>query len=306
MASANSQIGDPFQCILVPTDFSAGAAMALERAVRLPLAPNARLHVVHVLPADLPRSARGRAEARAKRSLVGAFSMVTDAVAAVDGAQLRVSSEILRGQPFIEIIRCSRTIGADLIALGRHGRRPVRDMFIGSTAQRVIRKGDVAVLVVAEKPAGPYRRPLVATDLGDASLRSIELALRALGPTVKGAAVVHAYQTPFEGFIDAGSDLRPSEFHMEWKSRAAAGLAKLLGTLEETGVRWKPIVRRGDPRTVIVKELLLRRADLVVLGTHGRSGMAHALLGSVAEWVIACAPCDVLVARPQLFSFELP
>jgi nucleotide-binding universal stress UspA family protein len=160
--------------------------------------------------------------------------------------------------------------------------------------------------VVAERPEAPYRRPRVATDLGDASLRSIELALRVHGPDVKNVAVVHAYQAPCEGFIEPGSDERPSELHAEWESTAAAGLTKLLGRHAGSAVRWKPIVRRGDPRTVIVKELLLRRADLVILGTHSRSGMAHALLGSVAEWVIACAPCDVLVARPQRFSFELP
>ena len=306
MAFTSSAIGEPFQCVLVPTDFSTGAALALERAVRLPRATHAKLHVVHVIPADLPRSVRSKAEARARRSLARAVSVVSDAGEAVEGQQLHVSSEILRGRPFVEIIRCSRMIGADLIVLGRHGRRPIRDMFIGTTAQRVIRKGGVAVLVVAEKPAGPYRRALVATDLGDASRGSIDLALRVLGPKVNNVAVVHAYHTPFEGFIDAGSDQRPSDFHRECKDKAAAGIARLLGPLEGTGVRWRPVLRRGDPRTVIVGELLRRRADLLVLGTHGRSGMAHVLLGSVAEWVIHSAPCDVLVARPERFSFELP
>jgi nucleotide-binding universal stress UspA family protein len=42
-----------------------------------------------------------------------------------------------------------------------------------------------------------------------------------------------------------------------------------------------------------------RRSDLIAVGTHGRTGVAHALLGSVAEWVVRCAPCDVLVARPD-------
>jgi nucleotide-binding universal stress UspA family protein len=296
---------DPVRCVLVPTDFSEGATAALERAVRLPLAPGARLHLVHVLPAALPRGVRSRAEAEARRSLARAFSVVT-AAAAVCGGELRVSSEILRGQPFVEIIRSSRAIGADLVVLGRHGRRPVRDMFIGTTAQRVIRKGDVAVLAVAGEAAAPYRRPIVAADLGDAALRSLGLALRVLGSTVKTVTVLHAYQMPFEGLIDAGSDRRPSEFHRELKGRAAARLARLLGPVEGAAVRWRTVLRRGDPRTVIVKELLLRRADLVVLGTHGRSGMAHALLGSVAEWVVSCAPCDVLVARPERFSFELP
>ena len=47
-------------------------------------------------------------------------------------------------------------------------------------------------------------------------------------------------------------------------------------------------------------------ADLIAIGTHGRAGIAHFLLGSVAEWVLTSAPCDVLVARPIRFSFKLP
>jgi len=75
---------------------------------------------------------------------------------------------VLSGEAFVEIIRRSRSLGAELIVIGRHGRRPVRDMFIGTTAERVIRKGDVPVLVVNRKPRSPYRRPLIATDLEDA------------------------------------------------------------------------------------------------------------------------------------------
>jgi nucleotide-binding universal stress UspA family protein len=56
----------------------------------------------------------------------------------------------------------------------------------------------------------------------------------------------------------------------------------------------------------MLAEAVGRRADLIAVGTHGRSGIAHALIGSVAEWVIQTAACDVLVARPARVSFELP
>jgi nucleotide-binding universal stress UspA family protein len=87
---------------------------------------------------------------------------------------------------------------------------------------------------------------------------------------------------------------------------ARAAMEKLLATLEADGVRWKPVIRRGDARTVISSEILGASADLVVLGTHGRAGLAHVLVGSVAEWVIATALCDVLVGRPMRFTFALP
>ena len=117
------------------------------------------------------------------------------------GDAITLTSDVLSGEPFVEIIRCARNIGAELIVLGRHGRRPVRDMFIGTTAERVIRKGDVPVLAVNLKPARPYRRPLIATDLEDSAPRVFGLALRILEPTVKAVHIVHAFNVPFEGFV---------------------------------------------------------------------------------------------------------
>lgn len=63
------------------------------------------------------------------------------------------------------------------------------------------------------------------------------------------------------------------------------------------GVRWNLIVQYGEPRAVILDEAKKRQADLVSIGTHGRTGLSRLLLGSVAEAVIRGAECDVLVAR---------
>ena len=87
---------------------------------------------------------------------------------------------------------------------------------------------------------------------------------------------------------------------------AVSGIAKLQASLSALGVKWQTVIVRGDPRTALLAETVRRRADLVAVGTHGRSGIAHALIGSVAEWVIQTAACDVLVARPARVSFELP
>jgi nucleotide-binding universal stress UspA family protein len=119
--------------------------------------------------------------------------------------------------------------------------------------------------------------------------------------------VVHAYHVPFEGFVSpAPSARRESDHRREFRERANAGLAALLGRYEGSGVRWKKSVSAGDARALIYDEVIRIRADVVALGTHGRSGLAHVLVGSVAEWVLASAPCDALVARPARFSFELP
>jgi nucleotide-binding universal stress UspA family protein len=291
--------------VLVPTDFSKGAERALGRALLLPLAQGARLHVLHVLPGDLPVKVRAKVEAKAKRTLDRVLSRARAGMTI--GREGNLTSEILVGEAFVEIIRCSRRMGAELIVLGRHGCRPIRDMFIGTTAERVARKGDVPVLVVNRTPVRPYRRPLIATDLGDASHRTFELALRILGFGVPTIHVVHAFNVPFEGFVTPTFSAREkSDYRKALRETAVAGLSAFLATYEDVDVRWKTAIRAGDARSVTLGEAARRRTDLIAIGTHGRAGVAHALLGSVAEWVITAALCDVLVARPIRFSFKLP
>jgi nucleotide-binding universal stress UspA family protein len=290
--------------VLVPTDFSKGAELALERALLLPLAPGAKIHIVHVLPPDLPAKLRAKAESEARARLEQMASHARKSKAAAEG---NVTSELLRGEPFVEIIRASRSLNADLIVLGRHGRRPIRDMFIGTTAHRVIRKGDVPVLVTNIKPTHPYRHPVIPTDLEDSSRRTVELALRVLGTHIKLVNVVHAFHVPFEGFVTPSYSAREkSEWRRSYQETAVTGLTKFLAPYRDIGVRWKTFIRQGDPRSVVLAAAARRKADLIAVGTHGRSGVAHALIGSVAEWIIAAATCDVLVARPIRFSFELP
>lgn len=304
MRSPAAPARKPLTRLLVPTDFSKGAEFALDRALLLPRAGDATVHIIHVLPPHVPAKERERAARNARRALE---EVVSQASKEPQGRAVTVTSELLWGEPFVEIIRCSRKIGAELIVLGRHGRRRVRDMFIGTTAERVIRKGDVPVLAVNLKPARPYRRPLIATDLEDTAPRVFGLALRLLEPAVKSIQVVHAFNVPFEGFLTPTFAAREkSEYRRSFREAAQKGLAKLLARYGDSGVRWKATLRAGDPRSLILMEALRCRADLIALGTHGRPGVAHALVGSVAEWVIGQAPCDVLVARPVRFTFELP
>ena len=73
--------------------------------------------------------------------------------------------------------------------------------------------------------------------------------------------------------------------------------ARASDALQRSGLMVETVVREGDPRTEIVAEAEKFQADLVVLGSKGRSGVARWLMGSVAEYVVRHAPCSVEVAR---------
>jgi nucleotide-binding universal stress UspA family protein len=289
----------PFHSVLVPTDFTEGSNAAIDRALQLPLAHGACIEILHVLPESIPAKARAKVEARAREALAEA---VTRACSTMRG-DLVVTSELVRGEGYVGIIRHARRIGAELIVIGRHGRRPVRDLFLGATAARVVRMGDAPVLVVKAGVATPYRRPVVATDLGDTSRHTLELGLRIVGnrATVR---VVHAFHVPFESFL-APTRAALGEVRRPYREKALAQLAALVAPYEDQA-RWSKIVRAGDARALVLNEAVRGHADVIAIGTHGRSGLSRALIGSVAEDVIANAPCDVLVARPVRFSFAPP
>jgi len=283
----------PLEQVVLATDFSDGAANAAARTVELPLARAARVCLVHVLPRGLPRKVRASTEERARGALESARDAMRDALSHNGRGGVELEAELVSGDAHLEIIRRARAARADLVVIGRHGERAVRDLFIGSTAVRVARGSGLSTLVVNSPATGPYRRPLVAVELESTPETIVDLALR-IAPDATRFSLVHAYQVPFEGFLTSAN--LASEYRKEYRRAASTRLEKVVGALHDA--RTRPGLRRGDPRTVILFEAERLHADLVVVGTHGRSGVAHALLGSVAEWVIAVAKSDVLVARP--------
>lgn len=275
--------------VLVAVDLSPSSAAVIERTARLPLAADASVLMLHVLPGGVGPALAPDAsvEADAQRALAVAAAQLSERLP--DGVE--VSTALAYGTAFVEIIRRARERRAELVVLGRHGHRAFVDALIGSTAERVLRKGDLPTLIVGGTPRGSYRRPLVAVDLSDTSRRALELALRVIDAQAEPIAVVHSWTTA------AGGD--PAE-------REGNALGDFLARYGAAAANWEIAVRPGDARVVILGEAARRHADLLVLGTHGRSGLAHALVGSVAEAVVRGAPCDVLVARAAGHAFQLP
>jgi nucleotide-binding universal stress UspA family protein len=295
--------GQQLASVVVATDFSEGASRALARVELLPLAPSAHVTVVHVVPPELPARVAKHVRADARRRL---DQLVAKFRVRGSGATVTTTAELAEGDAFVEIIRAARRAGAELIVIGRHGKGTVRELMVGTTAQRVIRKGDVPVLIVATVPQGPYERLLLPLDLQDTGMLTVRLALRLIGAKATAASVVHAHRVPSEGVVSGrfpAAELRA--IRQQCKNTALAALGRCLDPFAGCGLRWKTTVRFGDPRTVIITETHRQRPDLIAIGTHGRSGISRVLLGSVADWVIQRAPCDVLVARPAKFGFEV-
>jgi nucleotide-binding universal stress UspA family protein len=108
--------------------------------------------------------------------------------------------------------------------------------------------------------------------------------------------LVHAYHLPVE-FQQLEGAYLPPDFWTNVKTEAQQVLERHAERLRGQGLTVETVVREGYPATVIQEEAEEQRADLIVIGTRGLSGLKHLLLGSVAERVVQKAPCPVLTVK---------
>jgi nucleotide-binding universal stress UspA family protein len=273
--------------IVAATDLTARSERALGRALRLRNRFDAQLTVLHVVEEELP-------EAIAKRRVADAREVIaTQLRSRVPGASLEaVTVEIVVGVGYAAIIRRAIELEAGLTVLGSHRESPWRDLFLGSTIERVLRRGDTPILTVRDEPGSDYGRVLVAVDFSVYSRRALEFADR-LVPEGE-FLVLHAYDLPFAGFL---TDVHTRHINL-LEGEIREQMAALLQVLP-AGRRSNVIseVRLGEAVPVVEAAAAEFRPDLLVVGTHGRTGVAHAILGSIAERLLRRPRCDVLAVR---------
>lgn len=262
--------------ILMATDLTEGSGNALHRAFAIAVEADADLRVIHVHPAATSGAARQSQSDRVEVSVAG---------------RARLSIELCRGDPVEAILDQAERFGADLIVLGAHGEPRLRDAIFGTTAGHVVRKAAQPVLIAQNDLGRAYRKMLVAVD-DDAAEQVLELALAFAAPDQ--VYIVHAFGSVVEALAGAGDVLEDVRTEQEV---LVAKLRRKLARSVRQPARIETIVEEGDPMDVIMRAWKKVEPDLVVMGTHGRTGVAHLLRGSVAETALLGCPCDMLIMR---------
>jgi nucleotide-binding universal stress UspA family protein len=143
------------------------------------------------------------------------------------------------------------------------------------------------------------RRILHATDYSKASERALQETVDFAKQNDAEMLVVHVIQ-PVVPYV-AGEDIGAAELYVKLeestKQEAQRSMDKLMQRLERLGVKAKSLLLRGIPADQIVKAAKNRKADMIVIGTHGRTGLSKLFMGSVASRVISTAPSPVLTVR---------
>ena len=177
-----------------------------------------------------------------------------------------------------------------------HRNRGFRELFGGTTLHRIAKTSRIPLLVVTKETAGPYTKALVGVDFSNCAQNAANLASR-MTPD-HPLTLVHAYHIPFKAFTkktDRYGDIVKheqkridSEVHLEMKD--------FVKRLDNPTPHPAVVVKEGNAFSILEAEANARKADLICVGSHGKSWLAETILGSTAEDLLSHPPCDILVA----------
>jgi len=285
-----SILGDmasPLKTLLVATDFSEDARHAALRAALLAREHGAKAALLHVAP-ELPLAAE--LALKASGAMEHALEALTTELERESG--FAFEPRLARG-PVTDAL-CAAAAGCDVVVVGARGQHPVRDLALGTTAERMVRRSPAPVLVVKRKPLGAYRRALVPVDFSDDSAAALAAAAR----LAQGASLdlLHAFEAPFESTLQlAGAPQAEIDRHRR-EARDAARAA-MNAMIEKLGLapRASRILEHGYAPARIAEAEQRIGADLLAIGKHGKGAVEELLLGSVTLHALSAAACDVLV-----------
>lgn len=279
-----------FDRILFPTDGSEGASTAFEHVLRVASYHDTTVHILNV--ADTTRDS----VTRIGDEVVDVFEREGNTI--VEEAEERAAdhgvetvTEVLQGGVTETITTYATEFEMDLIAMPTRGRTDLDEFLLGSTTERVLRQATVPVLSIrpdGEPAAYPYRNVLVATDGSETATAAVDRAValaERLDATLHALSVVDVKNLG----INAHSGVDAFVGRAEENVAEAAAAAEAAGVEAVETVEVGTSVARGIRSHVAANDI-----DIVVLGTHGRTGVGRFLLGSVAERIVRTSPVPVL------------
>ena len=280
--------------VLVGTNLSPAADEALRQGSRLANELGSKLFVCHVVPELIPDgsvfSEFRRANLKIGDSLLAkARAAVEQQVHTVLSADPPTVEVILEyGSPHVGLLMQTDATGAGVVVAAP-----------GSVALDVVRHASTAVLIARRSPKGPV---VAATDFSDISLPALHTAAAEARRRGSALHLVHAFDIGLFALGSAPAAALPylidtSSIALEGVDNLRAVAQRLEETLGEIGLPGTTAVIAGTAADVIVQYAESVAAELIVVGTHGRSGLARLTLGSTAASVIESAPCSVLIVR---------
>ncbi|WP_254761667.1 universal stress protein [Natrinema marinum] len=285
-----------FTEILFPTDGSDGASAAFDHVLEIADANDSTVHVLNVADTTKDSVVRMRGDVVDVLEREGE-RLVRDATERARERGVDTVTEVRQGTPYSTIVDYADSRDIDLVVMPTHGRRGLERLLLGSTTERVVRRADVPVLTIrpnGETATYPYRNVLVPTDGSDCAREALEAGVD-IADADDAALHLLSVITATSLGVDIRSDIQltmleesAEEIIADASSFAAdAGVEPANATVEFGSSIQEAILAYTDEHDI----------DLVVVGTHGRTGFDRYLLGSVTEHLVRTSSIPVLTVR---------
>jgi nucleotide-binding universal stress UspA family protein len=282
--------------VLVATDGSQDAKAAIATTLHFPWAAQTRVRIL---------SAR-RSRAEYRRSILlsaldrGAEQAAENARRTLSRRWPDVDVEIADTTPVEGILGAARRFKADVVVVGWRGHGAVRRLLVGSVSRGVVRGSTCAVLVV--RRSQPVRTLVVGVDGSDTAKRALTFVSRLVphrGGRVTLVSAVELLTSPSRRRVPSATTIA-REIKRQNTIRARAATEKLnraAAGLKRLGWQTRTMLVHGEPLRDLLGAVATSRAQVLVVGARGTSGVRYLLLGSVAEAALNQSPVSVLVAR---------
>lgn len=281
-----------FENLLVPTDGSDCADTAVRYAEELATRYDATVHVLSVVDSRLLENAPHRDQLEEEYT-----DIAERTCAELSELDTPVTQAVRTGVPHSAILEYAADREIDLVVMGTHGRTGVERYLLGSVTEKVVRLSDVPVLTVSPTDDGtitaPYEEILVPTDGSPGAEAAIDPAIdiaRAYGARVHALSVIDT--------MSMGVDVRSESILGLLEESARSAVQTVEKRARAASIRSvETAIEQGTPYREIRSYVDTHDIDLVVMGTHGRSGLERYLLGSVAEKTVRTSPVPVMTVR---------
>lgn len=279
--------------ILLATDLSARSDRALDRAVLLARQWRARLTVLHVL--ENARSSLDPADPLPSwRRPPDPLETIKKEIAA-DLGEIADTTTVLveEGDAVETVAHVAGMSGSELIVIGVARSGLLGELMLGRTVDGLLRRCPEPLLVVKARPRRQYQHIVVATDFSESSRHALDTAARFFPESP--LTVFHAYDPPMSGLTgDAAA------YRREYREVAEQDCEAFLQEAERHQSNWRRprvLVEYGAPNHLLHDYVVDKSADLVVVGTQGRSAIFDVFIGSIAKRILEDVTCDVLLVR---------
>lgn len=280
-----------YRKILAAIDGSGSSRNALLQAFRLAVDEKCWITVLSVIPpydGDIDLTGVGDVRASLARPCEDALQ---SAQKLADEERILIKTVCEEGEAYERIVDLAEGENCGIIVMGRRGMHPLERALIGSVTARVIGFTQRDVLVVPDRTALGWKRILVGTDgsrfSAAATARAIDFA-KAYGGEL---LVVSVVDVPAEFYAEAPQAVE------DMIAKARTYTAAVRQQAAAAGVPAESFIGEAEAYEAIIKLAAEQQADMIVMGSHGRTGLRRLLMGSVTEKVIGYAPCPVLVVK---------